>query len=362
MVKVSVCIPRHCSALADGYNNAANDENIIVIYCHQERMVWHFFRPLFSGEENTEAKNSNATIAAYILLRAFLKCTDESSDSVGSIQQDQSNKNEYNTNAQEGGDESTNDGGWWMTSSFMLPSVLLSHLSNEFQKYTMTTKSSLDNQCRRIDQMKNMSIFILPPNQTPSPFASLRAEQIFASALVKQENLNIRLQTLNAYVATLGGGYFLCKYLKIAVKLARYQRTIAYALDDHNLAMKCTVNEAYNYIHAGMVNHAKVLIDSTIRQAMGYISDGSIGRPVDETVLGMCHSARWFAERVEEAGLKAEEQRALIRVKANRTVENESTSKSSSNEVELTQVKANNDGTFTSTNDDFQRIRIVKSR
>ena len=60
-------------------------------------MVWHFFRPLFSGEENTEAKNSNATIAAYILLRAFLKCTDESSDSVGSIHQDQSNKNEYNT-------------------------------------------------------------------------------------------------------------------------------------------------------------------------------------------------------------------------------------------------------------------------
>lgn len=361
MVKVSVCIPRHCSALADEHYNAANDENAFVIFCHQERMVWHFFRPLFSGEENTEAKNSNATIVAYILLRAFLKCTDESSDRGGSICEHQCIKNEHHTNAQESGDENTHDG-WWMTSSFVLPSVLLTDLSNEYQKHIMTTKSSSDNQSGRIDQMKNMSIYILPPNQTPSPFASLRAEQIFASALVKQENLNIRLQTLNAYVATLGGGYFLCKYLKTAVRLARYQRSIAYALDDHNLAMKCTVNEAYNYIHAGMVNHAKVLIDSTIRQAMGYISDGSIGRPIDETVLGMCHSARWFAERVEEAGLKAEEQRALIEVKANGTVENESTSKSSSNEVELTQVKANNDGTFTATNDDFQRIRIVKSR
>lgn len=82
------------------------------------------------------------------------------------------------------------------------------------------------------------------------------------------------------------------------MRLARYQRQIALALDDMQLAMKCTVNEAYNYIHAGEIAHAMRLIDMTERLA---VERG------DDLILGMCHSAAWFAEKVGEAGLKEEQ-------------------------------------------------------
>jgi len=60
-------------------------------------------------------------------------------------------------------------------------------------------------------------------------------------------------------------------------------------------AMKCTINEAYNYIYAGKIDIAKAFIQVTEREAE---TRG------DDLIVGMCQSATWFATKVEETALK----------------------------------------------------------
>ena len=136
--------------------------------------------------------------------------------------------------------------------------------------------------------MKRTMIFILPPyNQ----FASLEPERLFTPRLVKLENCLVQLQSLNAFFSTLGGGYFLCRYLATAVRLARWQRAVALSMGDRDLAARCTVNEAYNCIHAGRIRQALALIKQ--------VKEAAIGRGDDLTV-SMCKSARIFARRVRQ--------------------------------------------------------------
>jgi len=201
---------------------------------------------------------------------------------------------------------------------------------------------------------------------------SLRPERIFTSALVKLENLQIKLQSLNAYIATLGGGYFLCHYLSTAICLARYQRFIALQLNDVPLALKCTINEAYNYIHAGRKQMAFLLIrgiESHIQnirkdqytqsndvdmKRFEKENDRDIGilEDADEedvevkkheydeeeddeyddeytVIMGMCKAAKWFA----------------LRMKNGTSIKTVHHHKRSSTTI-----------------DDFQRIRIVKDK
>jgi hypothetical protein len=196
--------------------------------------------------------------------------------------------------------------------------------------------------------------FTLPPNHCPSP--NMYPEKLFTSLLVKLENMQIQLQSLNAYIATLGGGYFLCHYLSTAVCLARYQRNIALQLNDINLALKCSINEAYNYIHAGMIHNAFTLIQKTedmlrervrtrIYGSSHIRNSGNNGNDnlcdddyegEEGVILSMCKAAKWFAERVRD-GME---------------------SKSQNKNRNLSSVKSGN----TVTHDDFQRIRVVRNR
>jgi len=47
-------------------------------------------------------------------------------------------------------------------------------------------------------------------------FSFLQLDYIFNSRLIKFENNVIRLISLNAFISTLGGGYFVCKRLDVA--------------------------------------------------------------------------------------------------------------------------------------------------
>jgi hypothetical protein len=192
----------------------------------------------------------------------------------------------------------------------------------------------------------------------------LYTEQLFTSALVRQENLYIKLQTLNAFIATMGGGYFLCRYLNTAIKLARYQRLVALALDDVPLAMKCTINEAYNYIHAGQIDRAKRLIRKTWKQAKerasnekkeSHCNDDAVmtvaGSDSMNVILGMCRSALWFAKGVERAGLKEDTMEEVTPTSTGTTT---TTTTSTQRTPQVVQRQA--------TRDDFLRIRIVTSK
>ena len=181
--------------------------------------------------------------------------------------------------------------------------------------------------------------------------ANMQPERIFTSSLVKLENMQIQLQSMNAYIATLGGGYFLCHYLSTAVSLARYQRQIALRLNDVNLAMKCTINEAYNYIHAGKIKKALMLIQKTEAMAKSrrnsLLSCG-IGRDTKEedVIISMCQAATWFAGCVRD-GMKSTNQ------------DNNSPPQKKSIEGPMTNDLKR---TLSATHDDFQRIRVVRVR
>lgn len=140
-------------------------------------------------------------------------------------------------------------------------------------------------------RFRRLFLIVLPP--CPGG-ASLRPERLWSSRLVVLENRLSVLRSLNAFISTLGGGYFLCRYLATAVRLARWQRVVALQLGDLDLAARCTVNEAYNYIHSGRVGCALRIVAAVRKEAL-VRGDG--------LTVSMCGSARSFALRVRRANL-----------------------------------------------------------
>jgi len=136
-----------------------------------------------------------------------------------------------------------------------------------------------------------MFLLVLPPHFIPK---RLCAELIFTSALVKLENTLIQMQSISAFLATLGGGYFLCRYLGIAVNLARQQRAVALAMGDHESADRCSINEAYNYIYAGYFKTALSLLKKVRSSAL---------ERHDEVTVKSCDSAKLFCRRVRKVAM-----------------------------------------------------------
>jgi hypothetical protein len=182
-------------------------------------------------------------------------------------------------------------------------------------------------------------LVVLPPFFV----GGLRPERLFSSRLVLWENVGVKLQTLNAFIATLGGGYFLCRQLSVAVELARRQRQVALAMNDVDLAARCTLNEAYNYIHAGEFWRAKILLRIVSQHAK---------TRKDHLTLLMTRSAKLFMKRVQRASLYEPDH-----------PENTQSTQSIVPNLHLPLVgkTINHDATWT-THDDFQRIRISRDR
>lgn len=158
--------------------------------------------------------------------------------------------------------------------------------------YQSKTNTCLDT-CREMNFPSiHLTLILLPPYPSPASSRPLYPERIFTSSLVRWENYLIKLQSINAYMATLGGGYFLCRYLSQAIQLARWQRQVAYALGDMSLASKCTINEAYNFIQANRIRQANVMLRKTKREAQSRN---------DQLVVSMCDSALWFSHQVAVA-------------------------------------------------------------
>ena len=178
----------------------------------------------------------------------------------------------------------------------------------------------------------HLDILLVPP----SLCASLEQERIWTSALVRLENKLIRLGSLNAYIATLGGGYFLCRYLETAILLARYQRKVALALNDEHLAGQCTVNEAYNYIFAGEIDIALKLIKTVEKNAL--VRN-------DELLESICKAAKQFAKRVRNAGKFVEQ-----------IGKGESGKDASCTQLNRSMLRTS------TTRDNFQRIRIRQNQ
>lgn len=155
----------------------------------------------------------------------------------------------------------------------------------------------------------NLMLILLPPFPTPSPF--LQPERIFTPLLIRQQNKFLKLQSLNAYISTLGGGYFLCRYLNTSMNLARKQRMIAMEIGDIKGLFGCYINEAYNWIYMGKFRKARKIIKKVSRSISQHNNDTSESDPkmssyshlLDKkeakVLLSMCQSAELFISRVD---------------------------------------------------------------
>jgi len=122
-----------------------------------------------------------------------------------------------------------------------------------------------------------VNILLYPPQIT-------YIQRLFTSKLIRYERLFLSLQCLSAYLATLGGGYFLCWHLENALKLAKYQRSLAVWMGDEATADKCTLNEAFNYIHFGLFTVAQKRI-RTVQASASKRKDNSTLRIVEAAII-----------------------------------------------------------------------------
>jgi len=212
-------------------------------------------------------------------------------------------------------------------------------------------------------------VLLLPHNNLHyySRTSSARPTNTFALRLISYENAFIKLTSLSAYISTLGGGYFLCRYLSTAIALARRQCAIAIMRGDTDMALKCRINEGYCYIHAGKLKNGKKVIRRVLQDVIQLQSEQGVDASEDgmlhhtpekelselTIIKNMCCSALRFANHIHE-------HHALSSAE-NGEKENQHQQSSETNGIDDKALKSN-EKSVSSTHDDFQRIRIVKDR
>ena len=197
---------------------------------------------------------------------------------------------------------------------------------------------------------------------------------LFTKRLIYNENSLIRLTSISAYISTLGGGFFLCRYLSTAVSLARQQCHIALLRGDEEMAFKCRINEGYCYIHAGKLKKAKKIIkrvywDVVKRQeekakglsAYTSVVDGRVELDELTIIKSMCRSALWFADKIREAGLSDINSAAHDGEQGEQCIDLKMQGGSDSNDG-VGNSSIGDKHSLSATHDDFQRIRIVRDR
>ena len=159
-------------------------------------------------------------------------------------------------------------------------------------RLSVNPETDRTNKKQKVSQRQQLLIWIQPP---PSTYFNT----FFTCTMVAWEHQMIMYQSLAAWFSTLGGGHFFCRHLSTAVGLARLQRRVALLMGDYNMAYKCTINEAYSYIYAGMFEMALKTIDS-----VGPLNQQVDIHPLDSVIVNMCKSARLFCKRVRNASKK----------------------------------------------------------
>lgn len=130
----------------------------------------------------------------------------------------------------------------------------------------------------------NMLIYLEPP-------PVVHPDPIFTSVVLQVEHSMLQLQTLSAWYATLGGGYFLCRRLSQSLELARQQRFVALKIGNIGMARQCSVNECYNLIYAGR-----------FAQALQILTKLESSATDDIVTQRQCQAARLLAHRLKKVG------------------------------------------------------------
>lgn len=181
---------------------------------------------------------------------------------------------------------------------------------------------------------KNVQVFLLL-----QPYGYTTLEYSFGGRLIRWENRLIRAVSLNGYVSTLGGGFFLCHHFRTAIHLAMRQMQLALFLDRPDLYLACCINVAYSHLYAGHFTKARkilVAVEMALRRSTMTGDSGNVADNNDytyrPTLLAMCKSAKLQCQRMKKAA-------AVL----SSTIQPQS-------------------GSSSATVDDFLRIRVVGDR
>jgi hypothetical protein len=280
-MEVTIFLPRRvdgdesCSHVnvASGVDTTNTNDLVLVLQVHRSRVLWRGLHPcLFSK------KRKSARALLQIILLHYL-----SSSQVAEL----AKKAKMNGIRNKAIDTFRN-----LTSNEDKDNGLVDQLQSPRPFRRRTLRLAFDNDTNTKNSSNKNAVarivlWIQPPIET-------RIEPYFSGLLIKHEHELMQAQSLAAYFATLGGGFFLCRHLQTALTLARQQQRMAVFLGDTGMYYRCILNQAYNYIYAGHFSVANQLIAQVLAAATTLL-------PTDDVLIQMCASAKLFSKRVRKA-------------------------------------------------------------
>jgi hypothetical protein len=123
-------------------------------------------------------------------------------------------------------------------------------------------------------------------------------DPIFTAVVLQVEHSMLKLQTLTAWYATLGGGYFLCKRLSHSLILARQQRLVALHIGNTVMARQCSINECYNLIYAGHFRLALKVLDE-LELEVSSSTDDKVTQRQCQAARSLAHLMKKMAKRLK---------------------------------------------------------------
>jgi Domain of unknown function (DUF4807) len=323
-----------------------SEKDALFLYCHRPGVLWYGLAPiLLLDQDETEREGgiqnhnlSSPTHAQALLSIILQKSWDDSKSTqqiLGKYMQQvpsSSTLSSQGTNINKEPDSTA-------TATATNAADSLDNESTFSMFHTRNVIISTNQKCDATnhDQQHstNISSHTIPIFVLPTPTAQEFLDRTFMAVVLSCERTLLQKQTLTAWMATLGGGYFFIKRLSHSLQLARQQRLLALQIGNISMAKQCQLNEAYNLIYAGRFREAKLVLQSLEEQS----SQGKNGKQPqqddddDTKMLRQCHAARIFLRRLKKLGSRLKRYR-------------------------IDEAKCDDDAQ-SHTVDDFQRIRIV---
>lgn len=284
-MEVTILLPRRvdgdesCSNVASSSMTNTNDL-VLVLQVHRSRVLWRGIHPcLFSKKRKTASALLQIILLQFSQVQELKENTKQKNGSDGSRNKaiDVTRNLKSNEGKEAGSDEGSVD---------QLQSP------RPFRRRRLRLALDADTTNNNKNQQavaRKIVLWIQPPLET-------HIEPYFSGLLIKYEHELMQAQSLAAYFATLGGGFFLCRHLQTALTLARQQQRMAVFLCDTGMYYRCIINQAYNYIYAG---HFKVA-NQLIKQVRAAATATTLLKR-DDVLIQMCASARLFSKRVRKA-------------------------------------------------------------
>ena len=139
----------------------------------------------------------------------------------------------------------------------------------------------------------NVVLWIFPPLTPPSDIDRTP----FAGIVSRIQHMISMQNGWNAWLSTLGGGYFGIKNLQKSLWLARQQRHLAIWLGDVKMARQSTLNEAYNWMYSGRFQLAGSILGKLEMEVVESKRPHTANE--DNIFLERCSAARVFLRRLK---------------------------------------------------------------